>query len=318
VQHPTRNQYRHAKRPYKSGRWPEYEAGLRRRGELTIWFSEEAIRGWRARRRGRPGGQRRYANLAIETALTVRAVYRLPLRQAEGFLRSIVCLLGLDLPIPDHTTLSRRGRRLGKLPLGAGSGRAPVHLVIDSTGLRVHVGQSRIPPKRRAWRKLNVAVDRHTGEILAADLSRHTATDAGRVPKLLSQVERPLAWACADGAYDREPVYSVLREKGRGRRVRVVIPPLRAARVRPDPPPELEERNRNIRARERLGPRRWWKASGATLRSKAENAIFRYKQILGREMSARTLAGQRVEVRIGAKILNRMAELGMPESYSVS
>jgi hypothetical protein len=164
VQHPKRSQYKYAKRSYRSGNWAAYETGLRRRGELTLWLSEEAIAGWRARRRGRPGGQRRYANLAIETALTVSAVYHLPLRQVEGFLRSVVSLLGVALPIPDHTTLSRRGRSLGRLVLGARCGRGPVHLVIDSTGLRVHVGYRYVPPKRRAWRKLHLAVDRNSGE----------------------------------------------------------------------------------------------------------------------------------------------------------
>jgi len=318
VQHPTRRQYRHVKRPYKSGNWAEYEAGLQRRGDLTIWLSPEAIRGWRARRRGRPGGQRRYSNLAIETALTVRAVYRLPLRQAEGFLGSVVRLLGLDLPIPDHTTLSRRGRTLGNVDLGTMRSVGPLHLVIDSTGLRVHSGQRWAPPKQRAWRKLHFSVDRDSGEILAVELSSRKTHDSTRVPKLLKQTSGRLRSVCSDGSYDTAAVYEALHERGRAGRPRVLIPPARNARVRPTPPPELMERNRNIRDVDRLGRRAWYRWSGAYARARVENAFSRYKAILGREMRARTLAGQRVEARIGAKILNRMAELGMPESSRVA
>jgi hypothetical protein len=131
-------------------------------------------------------------------------------------------------------------------------------------------------------------------------------------------MNHPLVWACGDGAYDQKSVYRQLREQGRGRRVRVVIPAPRRARLRADPPRDLRERNRNVRAVMRLGRRAWYRTSGASLRSKAENAIGRYKSLVGREMRARTLAGQRVEARIGAKILNRMAQLGMPESHRVA
>jgi len=318
VQHPTRSQYKHAKSPYKSGSWASYESGLRRRGELTIWFSEEAIRSWRARRRGRPGGQRRYSNLAIETALTVRAVYHLPLRQTEGFLRSIVGLLGIALPIPDHTTLSRRGRALGNVELSATRGNGPLHLVIDSTGLRVHSGQRWAPPKQRAWRKLHFSVDRDSGEILAVELSSRKTHDSTRVRKLLKQTGGRLRSVCADGSYDTAAVYEALHERGRGGRPRVLIPPARNARAQSEPSPALRERNRNVRDVNRLGRRAWYRWSGAYARARVENAFWRYKAILGREMRARTLAGQRAEARIGATILNRMAELGMPESYCVA
>jgi IS5 family transposase len=315
VQHPKRSQYKYAKKPYRIGNWPEYEAGLRRRGDLTLWFSEEAIQGWRDSGRRKPGGQKLYTNLAIETALTVRAVYHLRLRQAEGFLRSVAVGLGLDLPIPDHTTLSRRRKALGKVALGPMHGTGPLHILIDSTGLRVHVGHRCTPPKNRAWRKLHLAVDRDSGEILAAELSSRKAHDSTRVPKLLKPLDRRMASACADGAYDTDAVYEALRKQGGGGRVRILVPPPRNARVRPHAPPE---RNRNVRALARLGRRAWYRVSGASARARVENVFYRYKAALGREMRARTLAGQRVEARIGAKILNRMAQLGMPESHLVA
>jgi hypothetical protein len=119
MKYPRRSQYKYAKSPYRIRNWPEYEAGLRRRGDLTIWFSDDAIKSWRAPTGGQPGGQRIYANVAIEATLTIRMVFHLPLRQTEGFLRSLVEKLELNIPIPDHTTLSRRVKTLGEIPFRA-------------------------------------------------------------------------------------------------------------------------------------------------------------------------------------------------------
>jgi hypothetical protein len=92
--------------------WPEYDAALQARGSLTVWFTTEAIAAWRAEPRTTRGGQPHYSDLAIATALTLRAVFRLALRQTEGLIRSILHLLGLALTVPDHSTISRRGRSL--------------------------------------------------------------------------------------------------------------------------------------------------------------------------------------------------------------
>ncbi len=117
MKYPKRSQYKYAKSRYRIGNWPEYEAGLRRRGDLTVWLSDEALDSWRAPASGKPGGQRTYADIAIEAALTIRMVFHLPLRQTEGFLRCLAELLEIDLPIPDHTTLSRRLKRLNEVRL---------------------------------------------------------------------------------------------------------------------------------------------------------------------------------------------------------
>ena len=136
------NAVRHHRIPrarYQVTNWPAYEAGLRRRGDLTVWVEDAALAGWQAPRRSTPGGQPRYSELAIELVLTLRLVFHLALRQAEGFARSVLQLLGvaLPVPVPDHTTLSRRGRAFaGRQPrVQAGSG--PMHLVLDSTGLEL-------------------------------------------------------------------------------------------------------------------------------------------------------------------------------------
>ena len=141
----------------------------------------------------RPGGQPTYSDLAIEAALTIRMILRLPLRQTGGFLRSLAGLLGLGLPIPDHNTLSRRLQKLGNLRFRKLAGDEPVHLLIDSTGLRAHVGHLRKPPKRRVWRKLHLAVNAETGEVLASDLTNRRTADCARVPELLDQIDDRVA-----------------------------------------------------------------------------------------------------------------------------
>jgi hypothetical protein len=317
MKYPKRSQYKYAKSPYRIRNWPEYEAGLCRRGDLTVWLSDDAISSWRALPSGKPGGQRIYANIAIEAALTIRVVLHLPLRQTEGFLRSLADMLEVDIPIPDHTTLSRRLKTLGEIPFRALGNNRPIQLYIDSTGLRIHVGNLRKPPKNRAWRKLHLAVDAATGEIVASDLTGRRTHDCGRVTVLLRQIENRVTSVCADGAYDREGVYEAAHAQGQGRHVRVLIPPRRDAQLSPTPSAALMERNRNIRAMHRIGRREWYKRSGFNKRSMIENAIYRYKTIIGRCMSSRTLEGQHVEVQLACRVLNTMICLGMPDSYRV-
>jgi hypothetical protein len=125
-----RSQAKYVKMPFETTNWPEYETGLQQRGSLRVWISnEEELKGWDAPANGKrsPGGQQRYSNRAIETALTVGMVFDLALRQTEGFLRSIFTLLDLSCRAPDHTTISRRARKLGKLPVCSAAGNKPFH-----------------------------------------------------------------------------------------------------------------------------------------------------------------------------------------------
>ena len=316
MKYPKRCQYKHAKqKKYHVRNWAEYNEGLRRRGDLTVWFDEEAIANWKADKTGKPGGQRVYSDMAIETGLVVRMVYKLAYRQTEGFLHSIASLLGLGIEIPDYSTLCRRSRLLRKkLRIPKAASTQPIHLMIDSTGLRIHVGNARKPPKQRAWRKLHIAVDRETGNIVASELTASRARDATRVPALLTQIQAPLVSVAADSAYDKEAVYEAIEAHSPGRRTRVVIPPQRNATLSQNSNTAMQERDRHIRAIERHGRREWYKLSGYTKRSMVENAVYRYKAIIGPEMRARTLARQRVEHRIGCEILNKMAALGMPDT----
>ena len=313
-----RSQAKYVKHAYRTTNWPEYEAGLRDRGSLTVWISEEELKGWGPAQHGRrkSGGQEQYSNHAIETALTVGMVFQLALRQTEGFLRSLFLLLELDCRAPAHTTISRRASQLGKLPICPPAGKRPVHILVDSTGLRIQVGNLRKPPKNRDWRKLHIAVNALTGESIGCDLTSKSARDAARVPALLNQIQSPLASVRADGAYDKEAVYAAVENHPDTRSPSVLIPPKRDAQVKPEVA-ALKERNRNIRSRARLGKRQCRAWSGYSRRSLVENTMYRYKTIVGPTMRSRTLRGQRVEARVGCKILNTMAALGMPESHRV-
>jgi len=203
MKYPKRSQYKYTKARYRIRNWAEYEAGLKKRGDLTVWLSDVALQAWLAPPSGKPGGQRTYADNAIEAALTIRMVFHLPLRQTEGFLRCLTELLEIDLPIPDHTTLSRRLKKLSDIQFRGLRTDRPIHLLIDSTGLRVHVGHMQKPPRNRAWRKLHLAVDAASGEIVASDLTPRRTLDCTQVPALLEQIVDPIASVLADGAYDR-------------------------------------------------------------------------------------------------------------------
>ena len=180
---------------------------MRRRGSLTVWFTDEAIAAWRAEPRTTPGGQPHYSALAITTALTMRAVFGLALRQTEGLIGSIIDLLGLALAVPDHSTMSRRSKTLERPPLRR-SGTGPLHLLVDSTGLKLGgAGEWLIEKhgtsRRRSWRKLHLGVDAASGEIVAIELTRKESDDAARSGALLNQITSPLASFTADGAYDQ-------------------------------------------------------------------------------------------------------------------
>jgi hypothetical protein len=154
------------KTKYRVGSWREYERGLRSRGDITVWLSEDPTAAWTPPGNGCRGGQQRYSDLAIETALTLRVVFHLPLRQTEGFLGSLLHLMGLDCAAPDHTTLSRRGRTLDIALRAPAHSMGPIHLIVDSTGLEV-VGQGQWAAAKhggkgvRGWRKLHIGVEQN-------------------------------------------------------------------------------------------------------------------------------------------------------------
>ncbi|MCW2239519.1 IS5 family transposase [Azospirillum canadense] len=305
---------------FKVTNWASYEAGLRRRGSLTLWVSDAAIAAWRAAPRTTPGGQARYSQTAIETALMVRLVFHQPLRQTEGLLGSLLDLLGVDLPVPDHTTISRRAARLTPV-LATALPTGPVTLVIDSTGLKVYGAGEWHRDKHgvrgpRTWRKLHLAVDAASSAIVAATLTTTSDGDASQVGPLLDQISGPIDTVMADGAYDGEPIYQTIAARDAG--ARVIIPPRATAVVSEAATTAPTQRDRHIQSLAEHGRSGWQKQTDYGERAKAETAMARYKRILGDQLRARTLPGQRTEAATGVIILNRMIDQARPNSVRIA
>lgn len=311
-----------SKKTYRVRNWSEYDAALVNRGSLTIWISEDAIANWQpereANKRGKP---REYSDLAIETVLTLKEVYHLTNRSTEGFLRSLFKLMQIDLPVPDHTTLSVRGKGLVvRIPKKKSSS---LHVVVDSTGLKIYgEGEWKTRKhgisKRRTWRKLHLAVNAEDGQIEAVVLSEAGLSDADAVEPMLSEIEEEIDIFGADGAYDKRKVYQQIRDHSPD--CQANIPPQKNARIwqhgncKAVPHP----RDENLRYIRKHGRRTWKENSNYHRRSLAETAMFRMKTIFGDKLSTRLLETQSTQAQIRCRALNIMTHLGMPESYQVA
>ncbi len=291
-----------------------YDAALRQRGSLTVWFTDAAIAAWKAEPRTTRGGQSRYSALAITVALTLRSVFRLALRQTEGLIGSIVGLLGLELSVPDHTTLSRRAGSLDVVRSRPSSG--PMHLLVDSTGLKLCGSGEWLLEKhgtktRRSWRKLHIAVDADTGRIAAAALTTSDVDDASQVSPLLDQVDGPIASFTADGAYDQDGVYGELMS--RYAEASVIVPPRSSAVPSDTAQTAPTMRDRHLQIIAERGRMNWQKAAGYNWRALVEADISRFRRVIGDGLLSRTDQRRATEIAIAVNALNQMLELGRPE-----
>ena len=297
--------------------WREYERGLRSRGDVTIWLSEEAIATWTPAKNGLRGGQRRYSNLAILTALTLRVVFHLPLRQTEGFLDSLLSLMGLDLKAPDHTTLSRRNQIVEVPPLTRAHD-GPIHLIV-----RFHGAQD--PGLRRNGIRTSTRHPRNagTGESCTSEwMTRgslwrpNSRRAAGTTPppcRICSTRSRlPSRRFTADGAYDNRAIYDRVGAAGT-EDVVIVIPPRRYAVSAGPTDGPWAQREAALQRVRKIGRREWQKELGYRQQARVENGFFRYKSVLGGSLKARNSNAQRKETTIGCHILNRMAEARQAE-----
>jgi IS5 family transposase len=308
------------KAQYRIRNWASYNESLKKRGSITLWINEDVLQTWKAVPEAvRPrGGQKQYSDGAIECLLMVKGVNHLAYRQTEGFAGSLGKLLGVELPIPDYSTLNRRAETLKvKLPT---SEKGPIHAVLDSTGLKVYgEGEWKVRQhgysKRRTWRKLHLGVDEATGEIEAELLTGAGVDDAEVAASLLKQTQAEIEQLSGDGAYDKEKVYKAAEARGVGK---ITIPPRRDAVLWEEHGSEPHPRNENLRRIWECGRKEWKIESGYHRRSLAETAMFRYKTIFGDHLDARETKHQKTEARIKCAALNRMTRLGMPDSYRIS
>ena len=247
-------------------------------------------------------------------------VFRLPLRQTEGFLDSLLRLMDLALRAPDHTTLSRRNKEVDVPSPSRVLDRA-MHLIVDSTGLKIsgagewHTHRHKSSKARRQWRKLHVGVD-DDGFIVAATLTKSSEDDPSTVPSLVEQVDSPIRRFTADGAYDTRSVYELLGEVGTAD-IKIVIPPRRGAVPSDGAEGTWAQRNATLETIRNVGRQGWQRESGYRRQGAVENLFFRYKRTFGSSLRACGYESQKRETMIGCNALNRMAELGKPESQAI-
>lgn len=308
------------KAKYKVRNWNAYDAALKQRGSITFWVSEEVVEQWRNEKKtGRKGASNYYSDVAIATMGTIQSVFHLAGRQTEGFLESLFTVMGVELEVPDHSTLSRRLNKLSvELPLVPKD--KAVHVVVDSTGVKVYgSGEWKVRKhgrgKRRTWRKLHLGVDEATGEILAAVVTTNDIADCEVLSQLLDAIAEDIAQVTGDGAYDTQDCYDAIDQRGAS----AAIPPGRNAKIwqhgnRKAPPHPRDENLRRIR---KVGRKRWKQESGYHRRSLSETTMFRLKNIFGGRLRRRTFDNQAVELFLQCAALNRMIQLCQPDSYKV-
>jgi len=306
---------------YRVKNWSEYEKALVQRGSITFWLSDDLEKTWLYVGEKQRGSQFDYSDKAIEIMLTLKEVFHLTNRGVEGFVRSLFGMMKIDLPVPDHSTLSKRGKTL-KVKLSK-KASGSLNLVLDSTGLKIYgEGEWKVRKhgysKRRTWRKLHLGADPDSGEIQAVLLTENNISDDAVVQDMLAQIEQILLSCAADGAYDKRKVYDALN--GHSPDVDILIPPRKNARIwqHGNSKKERLKRDENLRYIRKYGRKQWKQESGYHIRSLAETIMFRLKIIFGDKLSARLLETQSTQALIRCLALNKMTQLGMPESYPVA
>lgn len=305
---------------YRVKNWPAYNAGLIARGDVTIWMEPDL---WQrdaeagAAKRGRP---RLYTDAVVQMLLGLKQVFRLPLRALQGFAGSMNKLAFGDLPVPNYTTLCRRARDLDVVLPALRSGE-PLHLVVDSTGLKVFgEGEWKVRKhgysKRRTWRKVHLAMDANTGQICAVLMTHQDVGDGEVLPDLLDQISAgtPIGIVGGDGAYDTRQCHAVIA----AREATPSIPPRDGAAPWPQRIPGAAWRNDALDIIGRSSRREWKRSSGYHRRSLAETLMYRLKVLTGRSLAARTIGAQATEVAIRAGVLNRMVALARPQSVRIA
>jgi len=306
---------------YRVKNWSEYDKALVQRGAITFWISADFEKTWMHTGEKQRGSQFDYSDQAILVMLTVKEVFHLTNRGVEGFVRSLLRIMKINLPVPDHTTLSKRGKDLKvNVPKKA---HQKLNIVMDSTGLKIYgEGEWKVRQhgvsKRRTWRKLHIAANPEDGEIQAVILTENSVSDDAAVAVLLKQIEQEIDEFAADGAYDKRKVYDGLNAHSPN--VNILIPPRKNAHIwkHGNTKAERLKRDENLRSIRKHGRKAWKENSGYHVRSLSETTMFRLKTIFGDELSARLLETQTTQALVRCAALNKMTHLGMPQSYKVA
>ncbi len=318
--YPNKKGWKLPKQKYKVSNWSEYNNSLRNRGDIEVWISDDAINSWYEKDRvyDGNGAPKTFTDLAIITCHEIRQVFKLALRQCQGFIDSIFKLKNIKLKSPDFSCLSKRLATLNiKVPRYRKTDKPDddvAAIAIDSSGLKRfgrgewHQEKHKVSAKR-SWRKLHIAVDnKHI--IHGSELTDRFSADCNSVTSLAQQIQCDTEHVSADGAYDKNFVYDELSKYFPD--ADIVIPPGSDAVYNYDNP---AQRNRNLQEIKTFGRMNWQRVKNYGFRNYSELSIQRYKKILGNRLHARKLSRQKNESMIGCGILNKMTNLGMPASY---
>jgi hypothetical protein len=294
---------------------------LVQRGSITFWLSDDFEKTWMYVGEKQRGSQFDYTDQAILVMLTVKEVFHLTNRGVEGFVRSLFRMMKIALPVPDHSTLSKRGKAMKvKLPKKT---TQSLNIVMDSTGLKIYgEGEWKVRmhgvSKRRTWRKLHIGANPDDGEIQAVILTENSVSDDATVEVLLEQIEQEIINFGADGAYDKRKVYDSLNAHSPD--VHILIPPRKNARIwkHGNTKAERLKRDENLRSIRKDGRKEWKRNSGYHQRSLVETTMFRLKTIFGDDLSTRLFETQTTQALVRCAALNKMTHLGMPQSYKVA
>jgi hypothetical protein len=296
---------------YRTKNWSAYNAALKSRGSLLVWFDTEMA--WFAGQSGKRGRSDTFSDAAIQFCLMLKGLFGLPLRQTTGMVSSLLKMAKLDWPVPDYSTLSRRQKDLEVvIPYRPASGG--LNLLVDSTGVKI-LGEGEWKTKkhgaayRRQWRKVHLGIDAETLEIRAIEVTSNAVGDAPMLVSLLAQIPptEALATVTTDGAYDTKARHAVVARRG----ATAIFPPRKNGKPWKDDKPGASVRNEILRAVGRLGRKLWKKWSGYHRRSLVETKMRCFK-LLGERVMARDFDRQVAELQIRAVLLNRFTQLGTP------
>jgi hypothetical protein len=308
-----------AKKHYRVRNWSDYNKALVKRGSVTLWFDEKNLENWhcneQSRKRGRPYY---YSELAIECALSLRAIFHLTLRATQGFMSSLRELMQQPVEIPHYSTLCRRQEGLSLTTYHRLATNEPIHLMADSSGIKIYgEGEWKVKmhgiSKRRTWRKLHIGLNPDTGEIITHHVTLANVHDAKALPTLLEQVNTPISQVTLDGIYDTVDCYEAIANKN----AIPIIPPRTNAAFSDLEKTANQLRNWTLTYVRYYGEKTWKQLTNYHQRSHVENAFFRLKTLFGHSAKNRTFAHQVTELSLRCHILNRFTHLGMPDSYIV-
>lgn len=260
-----------------------------------------------------------YSDDAILMMLILREVYKSSLRNLQGFVQSLFHVMGLNLPVPSYSQISRRAKSLYKRVNRLTQGKKACHIIFDSTGLKVHgEGEWKVKvhgkSKRRTWRKFHIGIDAQTQDILCCELTGNNKGDAEMAEQMLGKLPCKVKSARGDGAYDASRFRKKVHDKGG---VCIVPPPRDAAYKGTVETGWEKERDDAIAAIQGfggndVGRRLWKKCSGYHERSLVETAMYRLKRMFGSNLKARSIGAQKTEAICKCLIVNKMNKLGMP------